>query len=295
MSLDVPGDELKKECPLDKNCSWKFIYNSEYNYYYLPIHKCTTCGLETIHPKNELDYKKMYSASYYAGRADYSYMDERKTEVYESYVWDARIKNIQKFKKSGKFLDIGSSFGGFLVRAELAGFEPQGVEVSDYSSEFAIARGIPTFQGSFLESNFPEKSFDVITMIEVIEHLENPDLVFKKLSEILKDDGLLVLQTANFEGKQAKKEGSRYHYYLPGHLYYYSLSNLKKILTKNGFSNFTVYYGVDFPLLAKLLKSRGSFKKWTDYFKWFRISYYHIKSKYFPGSTSSMVLYAFKS
>lgn len=294
MSLDISGEELKKNCPLDNECEWKFLYRSTYNYYDLPIHKCDKCGLQTIYPKNKIDLKAMYSASYYQGTANYSYLDERKNEKYESFVWDARLRNIKKFIPHGKILDVGSSFGGFLNRAKLAGFEPYGIEISGYSAQYSNERGIPTFVGSILNADFPEESFDIITLVEVLEHLDKPDLVFPKLFRFLKPGGLLLIQTANFDGLQAKKEGPKYHYYLPGHLFYYSLSNLKKILTKNGFKDYTVYYGVDFPLYAKLLKSVGSFRGIIDFFKWFRITYYHLKSKYFKESTSSMVLYAFK-
>lgn len=292
--MDIPGEELTKHCPLDKKCNWNFLYNSEYNYYDLPIYKCKTCGLESIFPKDKYDLRTMYEAAYYQGTAAYSYIDERKNEKFESYVWDARLNTIQKFKAQGSFLDIGSSFGGFLNRARLKGFTVQGVEISTYSAKYSNARGIPTFQGSVLDSQFAKESFDVITLIEVIEHLDKPDLVFEKLSQILKKEGLLVIQTANFDGEQAKKEAAKYHYYLPGHLYYYSLSNLTQILTKYGFKKFIPFHGVDFPLTAKLLKSRGSFRSILDYWKWIRISYYHIKSKLFKGSTSSLVLYAFK-
>lgn len=236
----------------------------------------------------------MYNSGYYSGASNYYYHDERKQEVYESFVWDARIRNIKKFVPKGNFLDIGSSFGGFLNRAKMAGFEAFGIEISEYSAQYANERGIRTYNGSLIEADFPEEFFDVITLVEVIEHLEKPDLIFPKLFKILKPGGLLLIQTANFDGMQAITEGPKYHYYLPGHLYYYSLSNLKKILTQNGFKSFHVYHGVDFPLYAKLFKSMGGFRSWKDYFKWFKISYYHIKSKLFKGSTSSMVLYAFK-
>lgn len=294
MSLDISSSQLKEECPLDKSCNWKFLYNSKFNDYNLPIHKCQTCGLETIHPKKLDSLEKLYTEDYYKGTSNYTYIDERETEKYNAYVWNARIHNIKKFVQKGNFLDIGSSFGGFLNRAREFGFSPYGVEISKYASDYCTKRDIPVFQGNFLNSQFDENFFDVITMIEVIEHLESPKLVFEKLYRILKPNGLLVIQTANFDGKQAKQEAENYHYYLPGHLYYYSESNLKSILLDTKFTRFKTYYGVDFSLLAKLLKSRGSFKKLTDYWKWFRISYYHCKSKYIPNSTSSMVLYAWK-
>ena len=115
MSLDISSEELKKNCPLDKNCDWCFLYRSTYNYYDLPIYKCNQCDLQTIYPKDKYDLKAMYNANYYSGAANYSYLDERKNERYESFVWDARLRNIKKFKPTGKFLDIGSSFGGFLI------------------------------------------------------------------------------------------------------------------------------------------------------------------------------------
>ncbi|MCB1193320.1 MAG: class I SAM-dependent methyltransferase [Leptospiraceae bacterium] len=292
--MDISCEKLKENCPIDKSCEWNFLYNSAYNSYNLPIYRCNQCNLQAYPPKEELDLKQLYSENYYKGTSNYTYKDERETEYYDSYVWDARIKNIRKFQNKGNFLDVGSSFGGFLSRAKRLGFSPYGVEVSEYAATYCEKRGIPVFKGEFLNSDYPKEFFTVITMIEVVEHLSKPDLVFSKCYSLLKEGGMLVIQTANFEGKQALKEGANYHYYLPGHLYYYSLSNLKKFLSYHGFYNFIYYSGVDFPLYAKLLKSRGSFKQIRDYFKWFKISYYHFKSTYFPGSTSSMVLYAFK-
>ncbi len=51
----------------------------------------------------------------------------------------------------------------------------------------------------------------------MIEHLSYPEKVFEKLGKILKPGGLLLIQTANFEGWQAINAGADYHYYLPGH------------------------------------------------------------------------------
>lgn len=293
MSLDILGSEIIS-CPKNIDCKWKYLYNSEFNRYNLPIYECNNCKLQTIHPKDKLNIAEMYTEEYYSGKSEYSYRDERRTEKYDAYVWDARIRNIKKFVPTGNFLDIGCSFGGFLERARVYGYNPYGIEISEYSSDFARKRSIPVYTGNFLDADYQNEFFDVITMIEVIEHLEEPRLVFEKLYRYLRKGGVAVLQTANFEGKQAMKEGKNYHYYLPGHLYYYSRSNLIEFLSVAGFRKFKMYYGVDFPLYAKLLKSRGSFKTWLDYKKWIRISLYHWKSQIFRGSTSSMVLYAFK-
>lgn len=286
---------LNEECPLDHLCDWHPLYKTTGKYFGLSIVECKHCKLQALYPRP--DQKELYGQDYYQGKADYTYIDERENKKFSSYVWKARVRNIQRFILSGNFLDIGSSFGGFLESARDEGFQIQGVEISEYASRYANEKGIPTFNGSLEDAKFPNNYFSVITMVEVIEHIENPKFFFQELSRILKPGGLLLLQTANFDGWQAKNEGPKYHYYMPGHVFYYSDTILKKILTNLGFSRFVSYFGVDFPLVAKLQKSRGSFKNWKDYFQWIRISYYHCKSKWkrkgFP-ITSSYVLYAFK-
>ena len=293
--MDISGEALKDNCPLYKNCKWEFLYYSRFNNYNLPVYKCSNCLLQTIFPKPNLE--TLYSKEYFTGESKFSYKDERSFEKYERIVWKARLKNIQKYKPKGKILEIGSSFGGFLNCAKEFGYEVLGVEISDYASKHANNRNVNTICGNFLEVDLNQK-FDIIILIEVIEHLPYPDKVFEKLSKHLNANGLLILQTANFDGLQAISEKENYHYYLPGHFYYYSESNLRQILDKYGFKKHISFFGVDFPLVAKLLKSRGSFTKWTDYFyKWFKTSYYHFKSKLSYKNkrlTSSMVLYSFK-
>ncbi|TGL90679.1 class I SAM-dependent methyltransferase [Leptospira congkakensis] len=290
-----PNPSLTELCPLDQTNDWRPLYLTTGKYKGLSIVECKSCKLQALFPRP--NQKELYTKDYYQGKADYTYIDERDHKKFFQYVWKARIRNIKKFIKTGNFLDIGSSFGGFLESAKEEGFFVQGVEISEYASRYANTIGVPTFNGDLIEAKFPDHHFNVVTMIEVIEHIENPNLFFKELVRILKPGGLLLLQTANFDGWQAKTEGPRYHYYMPGHVFYYSDTILKKILTNLGFSHFVSYFGVDFPLYAKLQKSRGSFQNWKDYFQWFRISYYHFKSKWkrngFP-ITSSYVLYAFK-
>lgn len=286
---------LKKECPLQNNCNWKALYQTTGKYKDLSVTECQICKLQALSPRP--NQSELYTKDYYQGRAEYTYIDEREQKPFFRYVWKARIQNIKRFITTGHFLDIGSSFGGFLEVAKEEGFQVQGVEISEYAASYANQNNIPTFQGNLYDAKFPNESFDVISLIEVIEHIENPNRFFQELTRILKPGGLLLLQTANFEGWQAKEEGSSYHYYMPGHVFYYSDTLLKKILTRYGFGSFLSYFGVDFPLIAKLRKVRGSFQTWKDYLKWIRVSYYHFISKMKRNGyplTSSYVLYAFK-
>ncbi len=259
---------------------------------------CNDCGFMFTNPLfTDETIKEFYSEDYFKGRADYSYVDEREIKKYSGYVWNKRIKVIHKYAKDGNFLDIGCSFGGLLESASEY-FTPYGIELSDYACSHSMKLfGRNIHHGTLNDHRFDDNFFSAITMIELIEHLADPVYAINECYKLLRNDGVLVVQTANMNGKQAKDLGGNYEYFMPGHLSYFTAENLTMLLKTAGFKKVRIYYPVEFGLLPKLLKSRGSFKKLSDYAAWFRISYYHMKSKIHFGNfamTSSMVVYAVK-
>ncbi|MCB1303574.1 MAG: class I SAM-dependent methyltransferase [Leptospiraceae bacterium] len=248
------------------------------------------------------DLESLYSDDYYSGQSDYSYRDERKSEEYHDIVWQARLKTIAKtHRPPGSFLDIGCSFGGFVDAASRFGYRAVGLDLSSFAVEEGRRLGRDLRQGELSLNKFGRNQFDVITMIEVMEHLPDPLTAIQCICRWLKPGGLLVIQTANFLGRQAIREGQNYHYYLPGHLHYYSSRNLSTFLGNNGFVDFHLYRGVDFGLLPKLKKMRGQWKaekgSKVPLGRLAATSMYHLKSRIAWRDfalTSSMVLYARK-
>ena len=262
------------------------------------IDRCGDCGFMFMNPPfNEDRVRDLYTREYYTGSADYSYCDERESAVFSRYVWDSRIAKIRKFAPSGNFLDLGCSFGGLLERASIY-YSPFGIEISPYSVEHARKLlGDSVHTGTIADHPFSHGTFSAITMIELIEHLPDPVFALEECFRLLRKGGVLVIQTANMNGMQARILGERYAYFMPGHLSYFTKENLTGALYRTGFSSTRAFIPVEFGLLPKLLKSRHGFKKWTDYRGWLRISGYHMLSKIHFRSfaaTSSMVLYAVK-
>ncbi len=260
------------------------------------IYKCEFCNL-LLKKEKIKNYKVFYNQGYYTGKNEYHYLDERKYEKFFKEVWQARIHTIKQYKfPPAKVLDVGCSFGGFVKTLLENGYDAQGIDISDFAIKEAKKNVIlknRVYCRDLLDLSSKNK-YDVITLIEVLEHLSQPDLVFQKISEILNPGGLLLIQTANFDGLQAKLQGRRYHYFLPGHLFYYSKSNLISFLKNYGFTKFVSYHGVDFGLIPKLKKAKGLVKHELRLVK---IIFYHFLSKiYFKNFslTSSYVLYAFK-
>ncbi|MBX7058211.1 MAG: class I SAM-dependent methyltransferase [Leptospirales bacterium] len=263
----------------------------------LDILRCSSCRLQIqAHPS--LDLAALYEEDYYTGKADYSYRDERRVELFDRHVQRARLKNIARFvPPPADFLDVGAAFGSFVRAASEAGYRARGLDISEYAVKQGRLLGADLRQGDLRSGTLPANSADVITLVEVIEHLSDPQQTMASLSAALRRGGLLLIQTANFDGWQARRGGIDYHYYLPGHVVYYSLQNLRMLLEQHGLQIVAVYRPVDFGLIPKLRKSRGAFQSPLDYFRWLHISWYHLKSKLAWGDfslTSSMVLYAQK-
>ena len=269
------------------------------------IHRCPRCGLVFMRPFfSDAELAAMYGEEYYTDKAPsgtYTYTDERLNPSGYRSVNRARIRMIAKFlpRNSGPrhFLDIGCSFGALVDEAARAGFTASGLDISEYAVATARTRGLDVRQGT--PDAIPDfgHRFHAVTMIEVIEHLADPRRALEEIARVLEPGGIVVIQTANMDGRQAVRAGAGYHYFLPGHLHYFSRRTLAALLAATGFGDLKVFHPCEFGLVPKLRKSRGTFRRLRDYGKWFRIALYHWKSKFHwrdRALTSGMVIYARK-
>ncbi len=268
----------------------------------LTILKCLKCGF-IFREDDKKDASSYYGIGYYKGCSSYSYMDERNDEEACRSVWRKRFLKWKKWDKTGfqngSFLDVGCSFGGLMNVAAENGYLVSGIDISDYAGDYAKKRfgeGSVSI-GNIEDIKLPGDLFSIVSLIEVIEHVVNVRKALKNIYDSMKKGGVIVLQTADMEGLQARLYGSRYHYYLPGHFSYFSRYNLSMLLKETGFREIKFYGGGEFGLLPKLLKSAAGYKNWIDYFRWIKIIMYHFLSMIAIGRfhlTSSMVLAAWK-
>lgn len=83
-------------------------------------------------------------------------------------------------------------------------------------------------------TGYPKIKYDFIFMSDVIEHLENPGFVFKKISSLLKKDGIFINTMANPVWEPVLMVGEKLGYKMPeGDHNRISFEEIKKILKKN--------------------------------------------------------------
>ncbi|MHB1316309.1 MAG: class I SAM-dependent methyltransferase, partial [Minisyncoccota bacterium] len=90
--------------------------------------------------------------------------------------------------------------------------------------------------GDLLDQNIKKESVDIVSMLDVLEHMSKPfsELIYAR--DILVSGGLLLINTPNGESLLARILKKSWHLVVPPeHLYYFSPKNLKSYLEKNGF------------------------------------------------------------
>ena len=121
-----------------------------------------------------------------------------------------------------RVLDVGCFRGDFLAVLP-DGVEKFGIEPSQAAQRVAAARGIKVI-GDALESTTVEGAkFDVIVMMDVLEHLPNPFAALKKLSRWLTPGGRMILTTGNSDALPWRLRRLCYYYYLPQHISFCNL------------------------------------------------------------------------
>jgi SAM-dependent methyltransferase len=139
---------------------------------------------------------------------------------------------------SAKILDLGCSFGYFLNLCDEQGFETYGLDISRYAIKRAkmntksqvflgdISRGVP----------FKNDRFDIITMFDTIEHLDNPRETLQEVHRVLKKKGLLVITTPNAKALGRIFRGNKwYGFEDKTHLSVFTPMGLSTMLSELGF------------------------------------------------------------
>jgi SAM-dependent methyltransferase len=119
----------------------------------------------------------------------------RKFEVNRKRVLSRVAGYIQSERKGGNVLDVGCATGLFLECFFMgANWQACGVDLSPVASQIARNKGIRVWRGELRQAQFPDSSFDVITMLDAFYYLPRPLIELSELYRILKRNGSLVLE-----------------------------------------------------------------------------------------------------
>lgn len=174
------------------------------------IAQCRNCGFE-FHDafKGGGGDREMFSAEYYAERHGSAfgtqlagdYARDPSAPVFGRWLDEmaARLPG-EALGRGARILDVGCALGTFLAIARERGFDPHGVEISQFASSFAREkRDLDVFTGDLERYPAANGSFDVVTFWDAIEHVTHPLENLTTARRLLRPGGLLLLTTDNFD------------------------------------------------------------------------------------------------
>lgn len=208
------------------------------------VYDCTACGADHVFPMPKSDALKAYY-----DREEW--FEGSETGGYKNYdqqtAWsvDAVRPILEEFAgvQNPSILDVGCGYGTHLEFAAARGWKCFGVEMSDHARH--VAQDRLRGNGHVVETvdDLIPHEFDLILMLDVIEHLPSPYAVFYSLFSIgaITPKTRIIISTPNAGSTDARKNPAEWAYrHPPSHLVYYSAESLRLLLEKLHFSNVQV-------------------------------------------------------
>lgn len=205
------------------------------------IVKCNVCGNLYLNPRPvREELSQIYPQNYYAYNYDISinpialkaknFLDRRKVNTWLKYLGTDR-QNLT-------FLDVGCGNGRYLKMLHRLGVPKSqlyGIEMSQGAIDSLQHEGYQGFYGRLedVEQQLPEKTFDLIVLLQVIEHVEHPRTTVQTLSRLLRPGGILVLETPNTQSLDVKLFSQGYWggYHFPRHWNLFDRTTLTRLTT----------------------------------------------------------------
>ena len=198
----------------------------------LSVWNCDTCDVCFLNPFPAAELgAKYFAQSYQAENKSLYYDDQFKTRVSRVRLEALKTRN----PSARSLLDVGCGKGQFVGVARQQGWEAWGVELDAGAVFTAQSRGLQTvLQGTVNHPGLPTV-FDVITLWDVIEHLQDPTSLLRDIHTRLAPGGLIAIRTANIRSALFARNPKNWWAFGVDHRFYFSPRSLTRTLNAAGY------------------------------------------------------------
>jgi SAM-dependent methyltransferase len=201
------------------------------------LERCSACGYARVIDPVE-DLGEVYSMDYYEGRGadplvDYMTELDEPASTIRNYEWNGvlgAVRALTEVTPATRWLDFGCGNGGLVryldreVGCDVVGWD-EGAIV-----DVARDRGIRIVEDAELGALGP---FDVITAVEVLEHVPDPAQTIERIAELLAPGGLFFYTTGN--AQRFRERLSTWSYVIPEiHISFYEPRTMRHLLAGAG-------------------------------------------------------------
>lgn len=126
-------------------------------------------------------------------------------------------------------LDVGAGSGLLVKEADALGLRAVGIEPGATLVEAALRlHGVPLFHGVLPHPSVGARGFDLVFLIDVIEHVANPVQLLRDCEAVLRNRGRIVVVTPDVSSVAARMLGKRWWHYRPAHVGYFDRNSLSR-------------------------------------------------------------------
>lgn len=218
------------KCVCGNDSKWKFELRS------FDFFRCNNCQLLFVHPV--YDARGIYDETYFKGGSHGFGFSNYETDKLASSKYLTRLLKwaLRESKgESQRLLDVGAANGFFLTICNEEGIEADGVEISQEAVNWAEKLGRKV-TCSTIEDFKTDRKYEVISALDVLEHIPQPVEFIERVRELLVEKGIFLINVPYEGSLSAKLAGKKWHALLPPeHWFYFNKKSLYRILENNGF------------------------------------------------------------
>ena len=162
----------------------------------------------------------------------------------DAYIETSKSRSIQArkiasysdkfFREKSKVLDIGCGSGLLVKEFEDLKYDSYGLEPSEFLVNEGKKSNLKIYNGTLDDFDFCNE-FSFISLIDVIEHVQNPRNLLNHINKALIENGYLLVITPRRDSLFRFLLNFNWWHYRVAHVGYFSKKNLTDILNSTGF------------------------------------------------------------
>jgi 2-polyprenyl-3-methyl-5-hydroxy-6-metoxy-1,4-benzoquinol methylase len=211
--------------------------------------RCSGCGLLYANPQYTLaELAPLYTTEYYDEHknleTDYRERDYHVHRPLHRTVVRDLLRRYPRLQPSPgravRVLDFGCGVGYFLESCQQVGMDCLGMDFSDVAARYAKQRfGLTVLtEPDRALAEQPDRSFDLLTAWQVLEHLRRPRETLREMVRVLKPGGVLCLAVPHLGALGYRLRGGRwFNVTNPTHLSFFKRTNLAAMMRDAGLTH----------------------------------------------------------
>jgi 2-polyprenyl-3-methyl-5-hydroxy-6-metoxy-1,4-benzoquinol methylase len=195
-------------------------------------------GCDATYSAAYADPEEVFSDGYFSAAGEFGVdVSHPRFQAYLAQVADRRAAILERVTGGpGTLLDVGCGTGEFGAVAARRGWRVQGVELmADAAAHARSVHGLDVREGLLADSGLPERHYDVVCALHVLEHVPDAVGFLRELAARARPGGHVLIEVPNLDSAARAAAGARWMHLRPlEHLTHFTPATLRGALERAG-------------------------------------------------------------